>query len=115
MTIIDDYLKNTDAPQREVLEHIRQVIKTAAPEAEEVKTYGMPGFKYQGKYLTAFATFKDHMSLFPGPAAIEAHADELGSHVASKGTVQFTLDDPLTDTVVRKLTIHRMNTIDEKK
>jgi uncharacterized protein YdhG (YjbR/CyaY superfamily) len=97
MTVVDDYLKKADPVQRDALEHVRSVIKQIAPDAEEVITYGMPGFKYNGKYLISFAGFKDHMSVFPGADPVATLADKLKPFKTSKGTVQFTLEKPLPD------------------
>ena len=70
MSVVDDYLKNLPEPQKAELERIRKIVKQTVPEAEEVISYGVPGFKYKGKYLITFAAFKDHLSLFPGSAPI---------------------------------------------
>ena len=50
MSVIDDYLRNVPEPQKSALEHVRLVIKEAIPDAEDVITYAMPGFKYKKKY-----------------------------------------------------------------
>lgn len=115
MTVIDDYLKDIKSPERTQLEHIRKLVHEVAPGAEEVITYGLPGFKYQKKYLVAFAAFKDHLSIFPGAHAIEALEDKLTDFKTSRGTVQFTLEQPLSDDVVRSLVRIRKDDIDEAK
>lgn len=43
MTVVDNYLKDVSAPQRQKLERVREVIRITTPKAEEVITYGMPG------------------------------------------------------------------------
>lgn len=77
MSVVDDYL-NGSSPQKEALQRVCRIIRQATPTAEEVITYGMPGFKYQKKYLIAFAGFKDHMSIFPGARAIGTLKDKFG-------------------------------------
>ena len=103
MSVVDDYLKRFPEPQRAELERIRQIVKQVVPEAEEVISYGVPGFKYKGKYLITFAAFKDHLSVFPGSEAIAALKDRLEGYKTSKGTVQFTLDNPLPDPLVKDM------------
>lgn len=112
MGIIADYLHNTTEPQKSVLKHVSNVIAATCPDANEVITYGMPGYKYKGKYLIAFSAFKDHLSVFPGSAAIAAYAKDLESFKTSKGTIQFTVDAPLSDELLRKIIKHRTNDID---
>ena len=62
---IDSYLAAVPQDMKPVLEKLRLTIKQAAPEAEEVISYGMPAFKYHGM-LVYFAAFKNHCSFFPG-------------------------------------------------
>lgn len=63
MSVIDDYLSTHNGPEKAELEKIRTIVNKIAPEVEEVITYGMPGFKYTGKYLIAFSIFSDHLGL----------------------------------------------------
>lgn len=103
MTVIDNYLKDVPEPQKAALERVRKIVKQTVPEAEEVITYGVPGFKYKGKYLIAFASYKDHLSIFPGSAPIETMRSELANYKLSKGTVQFTLDNPMPETTLKEI------------
>lgn len=103
MSVIDEYLQNVPAPEQRELERIRTIIKQTVPEAEEVITYSMPGFKYKGKYLVSFAAFKNHLSLFPGADPIGALKDVLKDNITGKGTIQFTLEKPLTEGTVREI------------
>ncbi len=107
MSVIDSYLANVSEPQRAELERVRRIVAATVPDAEEVITYAMPGFKYRGKYLIAFAAFKDHLSVFPGAGAVAGLQDQLGDFRLSKGTVQFTLERPLPEAIIRDLTIAR--------
>jgi uncharacterized protein YdhG (YjbR/CyaY superfamily) len=71
MSVVDEYLDDLTPGNREELEYIRRLVNQTVPDAEEVITYGMPGFKYKGKYLIAYGAFKDHCSLFPGAEPAE--------------------------------------------
>ncbi len=103
MSVIDDYLAPLDDPQKAELERVRGFITRIVPDAKEVLTYGMPGFKYRGKYLISFAAFKDHLSVFPGSGPIEELKDELKTYTTSKGTIQFTLEHRLSDELLTKI------------
>jgi uncharacterized protein YdhG (YjbR/CyaY superfamily) len=103
MSVIDEYLKGLSEPQRQALEHVRQIVHKTAAEAVEVITYGMPGFKYKGKYLISFGAFKDHLSVFPGAEPIDSLKAQLKDYKLSKGTIQFTLEHPLPDAVIKEL------------
>lgn len=112
MSIIDDYLQNVAEPQKSELERIRAFIKKTVPDAEEVITYGMPGFKYKKKYLIAYAPFKDHMSIFPGGEAVTTFNNELVEYKTSKGAIQFTAKKPIPDTLLKKIILQRKLDID---
>lgn len=99
---IDDYLSRLPEGVRTSLENLRKTIKSAAPKAEEVISYGMPAFKLHGM-LVYFAAFKNHCSFFPGSASIAKLKNELKPYQTSKGTIQFTIDKPLPVTLVRKI------------
>lgn len=99
---VDEYLAAVPPDQRAALERLRKIIRTAAPKATEVISYGMPGYKYHGM-LVYFAAFKNHCSFFPGSGGLERYGSELAGYQTSKGTIRFTLDKPLPATLVRKL------------
>ena len=111
MKVVDEYIARLNEPQRLALAHVCQIIQQTAPGAEAVITYGMPGFKYKGKYLISFGTFKDHMSIFPGADAIEAHKESLNNFKISKGTIQFTGEHHLPDSLLVSIIEHRMRDI----
>ena len=110
---IDTYLALQPEKVRITLEKIRAAIKSAAPGAEETISYQVPTFKYYGM-LISFAGFKNHCSIFPGPAAIEQFKDELQAFQTSKGTIQFTVEKPLPLTLVKKIVKARMQANLEK-
>lgn len=114
MSVIDDHLANVPAEQRAVLEHVRQIILKAVPAADAQETigYGMPVIRYKNKYLIGFDAFKDHMSVFPGADTIAALQDQLGEFAKAKGTVQFTLENPLPDDVLTVIVKQRIAEID---
>lgn len=114
MSVIDDYLAQLDASQRMALEHIRSIIKELVPEVEETISYGIPTFKYKQTNLMHFAAFKDHLSLFPGAKAITEFRDQLTAFTVSKGTIQFTLKQPLPDALIKQLVSFRLCTIDHE-
>jgi len=101
---VDEYLAAVAEPARTTLNRIRTMIRSVVPpEATEAITYGIPTFKVQGSLL-AFAAFTNHCSLFPmSLSVIDAFKNELKPFLASKGTVRFPLDKPLSAALVKKL------------
>jgi uncharacterized protein YdhG (YjbR/CyaY superfamily) len=100
---IDEYLAAVPAPERAALEKIRSAIRSAAPLAEEVISYGVPAFKHHG-LLVAFAAFKAHCSFFPmSESVILSHAGDLASYSTAKGTIRFPAAKPLPEALVKRL------------
>ena len=108
-TAIDAYLAKTADPFRSALEHIRALIKAAAPDAEEALVYGVPGFRLNGRPLVCYAAFKAHCGFYPmNPALMDSLKDELAGYRTAKGTIQFTPDKPLPDALLRKIVTARV-------
>jgi uncharacterized protein YdhG (YjbR/CyaY superfamily) len=98
------YLASLPLPVRKRLQEIRDIVRALAPDATEVFSYGIPGFKLNGKPLVWYAAFRHHTSLYPMTASIRRrHASALKGYKMSTGTVQFPLDTPLPTALVERL------------
>jgi uncharacterized protein YdhG (YjbR/CyaY superfamily) len=104
---IDDYIAGAPDEIRPVLAKIREVIRAAAPQAQEVISYSMPAFKLNG-VLVYFAAFKDHIGFFPTAEGISHFKKELEPYSTSKGTVRFPLDKPIPYGLIEKIVKHRV-------
>ncbi len=96
---IDEYIASQPDHIRGTLEHLRQVIKSAAPDALEVISYQMPAFKYYGM-LCFFAAFKAHYSLFVSPEVLNVFRDKLTSYQLSKSAIRFPKKESVPDKLV---------------
>jgi uncharacterized protein YdhG (YjbR/CyaY superfamily) len=102
-TTIDEYLARLEPEQRDALEALRQVIRKAAPKAEEVITYGIPAFRHNG-FLIGFAASARHCSLHPmNSHTVGDFATELSGYSTSTGTIRFTPEKPLPQALVRRI------------
>jgi uncharacterized protein YdhG (YjbR/CyaY superfamily) len=111
---VDDYLAAAPKDKRAALRKLRTTIRAAAPKATEGLSYGMAGFKHNGKYLVYFAYWKAHIALYGTSSRfIDAHAAELNPYVQSKGTIQFPADKPLPYGLVTKIVKHRIAEIEK--
>lgn len=99
---VDEYLASVPAEARATLVKLRRTIKAAAPMASEGISYQMPMYKHHGM-VVGFAAFKDHCSIFPGSAVMNAYKEELSRYDTSKGTIRFPADKPLPAALVKKL------------
>jgi uncharacterized protein YdhG (YjbR/CyaY superfamily) len=110
---IDSYISEQAVDVRDRLEQIRQVVKTSAPKAEEVISYGMPAFKYHG-ILVYFAAFKNHIGFYALPSGNDAFQKELSAYKQGKGSIQFPLDKPIPLTLIKKIVKFRVKENIEK-
>jgi uncharacterized protein YdhG (YjbR/CyaY superfamily) len=109
---VDDYFDSLDAATREAFEHIRRLAVQVVPDAEEGKSYGMAALRYQRKPLLGFLAAKDHLSVFPfSTQVVDAVRDRLAGYELAKGTIRFTLAQPLPDDVVRDIVRLRVQEI----
>ncbi len=105
---IDTYLAAVPEPARSALEGLRATIREAAPEAIETISYGVPTFKLHGN-LVGFAAFKKHCSFFPmSGSSIEAFQGQLEGFSTSKGTIRFTPDKPIPESLLRDIVAARI-------
>lgn len=102
MAAVDEYFENLDPETRAAFERIRRLVLESVPDAEQGTSYGMAALKYKGKPLLGFAAAKRHLSVFPFSAqVVDEVRDQLSGFELSKGTIRFTLDQPLADDVIR--------------
>lgn len=98
------YIASLAPDARRKLKALRGHIRAAAPDAVEGFSYGIPGFKLDGKSLVWYAAFKNHMSMYPMTAEIRrAYAAELEGYEMSTGTIRFPLAKPPSSALVKKL------------
>lgn len=104
----DEYFSQQTPEVQFLLEQIRQTIKKAAPEAEEVISYNMPAFKYHGM-LVYFAAYKNHVGFYATPTGHSEFKEELSGYKQGKGSVQFPLTKPLPLDLITKIVKFRVN------
>lgn len=113
-TTIDEYISSFPEQIQNLLQTLRKEIYSAAPEAEETISYGMPAFKQDG-VLVYFAAFKNHIGFYPTGSGIEAFKDKLNGYKFSKGAVQFPFNKPLPLELIKDITKFRLKENLKKK
>lgn len=98
---LQEYLDNLPPAQLAQYKRIKKMVMDLVPEAEETLSYAIPTFKYKGKYLIYFSDAKDHMSVYPTIGGVNPTP-------GTKGTFQFTEEQPVPESVVRKIVLARL-------
>lgn len=110
------HLAKIPQPQKATLESLRKTILEIIPEAEEVISYGFPGYRLDGKIICGFDAFKNHCSFFPHSSLVIPELEkELVNYKTSKGALQFAIDKPLPKSLVKKLIATRIRLLAESK
>jgi uncharacterized protein YdhG (YjbR/CyaY superfamily) len=107
-----DYLAKLTPAQRACLQHLREVIQAEVPDAEEVISYAMPGFRQPGSKVFAGYAAQKNCGYYPHSGNIlRQFAGELGGRKWSSGAVQFNPENPLPDDLIRRLVRARLQEI----
>lgn len=106
---IDDYIASQPEHIQRILQKVRVVIQSVAPNAEETIKWGMPYFTVVGENLCGFAAQKKHISFFPGEAAVIEFGIRLEGYKASKGTIQLPYDKPLDEKLIADMIRWRLD------
>ena len=101
---IKSYLASVPPEARKALQQLRAAVHAAAPDAAESFSYGIPGFRLDGRPLVWCAAWRAHTSLYPiTPALLRRHRLDVGGYETSKGTVRFPLASPIPSALVKRL------------
>lgn len=103
---VDTYLAEADPARRPWLARIRAVALATLPDPVEEMQWGMPAYSVGGKPVFAFASQKQHVSVYlTGLAIPEQHADALSRLDHGKGCIRFrkpeTIDFDLLAALLR--------------
>ena len=104
---VEEYFAAMPADVRGKLRSLRKTIRQSAPEAEEVISYNMPAFKWNGM-LVWYGAHTEHIGFYPRSSAIAAFEDDLAGYKTSKGAIQFPIDKPIPTALVKKIVKFRL-------
>lgn len=114
MNEVDKYISTFPNDVQEILIKIRTLIKKNAVVATESISYGMPAYKTNGKPLVYFAAFKNHIGLYATPSGHNEFQDELSKYKQGKGSVQFSIDQPIPYNLIERIVKFRLIENNEK-
>jgi uncharacterized protein YdhG (YjbR/CyaY superfamily) len=104
---VSEYMAAVPAKSRGLIKELRSIIKNEVPDGEELISYGMPAFRWNGM-LVWYAVNKEHLGLYPTPSAITKFSQELKAYKTSKGAIQLPLDQPLPVGLIKNIIRFRM-------
>ena len=98
------YLAAMPPDTRRAVGRLRALVRAAAPTAVESRSYGILGYKIDGRAFVYCGGFKTHVAMYPVTAAMRRdHGDAIVPFQASKGTLRFALDQRLPVGLIKRL------------
>src|SRR5579872_881000 len=113
---VDEYIAARPEAVRGILERVRSTIRRAVPGAQEVISYNMPTYLLNGERLLYFAVWKQHYSLYAATQqVVAAFQDELASYEIDRGTIRFSLSEPVPAKLLGRIAKFRAKEIAQRE
>jgi len=113
-TTISEYIQAAPAAGQPHLRRLLAILRSVAPDAEEVMKWGTPFF-VEPRFLFAFSAHKAHLNFVALAAGIEAFAEELKGHKTTKGMLRLPYGKPLPERLLRKMAAYRVKVVRARK
>jgi len=101
-TTIAEYIRAAPRVGQPHLRRVHAILKSVAPEAEQVMKWGTPFF-VEPRFLFAFSAHKAHLSLAPTAAALRAFRTELEKYNTTKHMLKIPYAEPVPEALIRKI------------
>lgn len=103
----DAYIVAAPEALRPHLAVVRDRLKRALPDAEEVMQYGVPGFRSGNSMIASYGAFNKQCGLHVSKSAISAYSAEIAEAglKASKTGVTFSPAKPIPDELINTLAL----------
>lgn len=96
---IQEYISRFTPEIQAKVQQMREILRQAVPEAEEVISYHMPAFKTT-EVLVYYAAAKSHLGYYPTSSGVINFKEELAGYVTSKGAIQFPYGEDLPEQLI---------------
>ena len=109
---VEEYIEQLPPIAKAKIKELRAILKSLAPEAKEDLKWGKPVFE-SNTILFAYAAHKAHLSFIPTGPALKPFEKELTGFTTKKDSVQFLLENPLPEKLIRKIAEYRKREVEE--
>ncbi len=110
------YVATLAGRERELVVRLLDRARTAVPEVEEGRSYGLAAYRYRGRPLVAVVVARRGLTVYPFSsevtASVVALLDGSDGSDATKGGIRFTVDRPVPDAAFDALVRERRAEID---
>jgi uncharacterized protein YdhG (YjbR/CyaY superfamily) len=112
-TTIAEYIRAAPLAGQPYLRRLYAILKSVVPEAQEVIKWGTPFF-VEPRFLFAFSASRTHLNFAPTAASLERFRKELQQHRTTTNFLQIPYDEPLPETLIRKIAKYRLKVVLER-
>ncbi|MGH8618043.1 MAG: iron chaperone [Burkholderiales bacterium] len=113
-TTIADYIRGAPHEGQPHLRRLYALLKGVAPEAEETIKWGTPFF-VEPRFLFAFSAHKAHLDFAPMASGLAPFRKELAKHRTTRNFLQIPYDQPLPESLIRRIAKHRLREVRKRK
>jgi len=100
---VEEYIASFAPETSEILERVRDAIRSQAPGAEEKIRYDMPAVVLGGRYAIHYAAWKKHLGIYPVATAPEELEREIAPFRSGKDSVNFPYSTPVPIDLVERI------------
>jgi uncharacterized protein YdhG (YjbR/CyaY superfamily) len=111
---IAEYIEAGPPAARPHMRRLYAIVKSAAPKAEETIKWSSPFF-VEPRFVFAFSAHKAHLSVALTPETAAALRKDLAKQPTTKGTLRIPYDQPVPESLVRKIVKHRLRVLRERR
>lgn len=94
LVLFDKYVSSLDSDSKNLVIEIKDRITSLFPSLLIGTSYGVASLK-MGSRIFMFGASKNHIGVYPGPAAIDKFKNKLKDFEFSKGSIKFPKNKPL--------------------
>ncbi|MGV3708060.1 MAG: iron chaperone [Gemmatimonas sp.] len=109
-TTVVAYIANAPKIGQPHLRKVRSIFRAAAPKAEELIKWGNP-FYIEPRFLYAFSSFREHLSIAATRDVLEVFKDELSDIETTKEFIKIRYDAPFPTALIRKIAQYRVKVV----
>lgn len=111
---VDEYADSLSGATRAKFDELRALVGKAAPGASEGISYNIAALRDDG-YFIYFSGAKKHVSLYPAPTGVAEFEEAIAPYHSGKGTLQFSLKEPLPETLITRVVQYRREELRAKR
>ncbi len=98
---VAQYVASVPVAARPKFDELRRLVASMVPQAKEVVSYGIVGYKVDDKRARVFISgWKDHVAMYPVPHDPGLQT-KLAPYIKGKGTLWFNLNEPLPEPLIK--------------